>query len=136
MLTKESGFSDLTEVISDCRFVEDNYRDRAKEEATRAMNVFYHRLAKYVAGYTATLDGRLDAIVFTGGIGENSGPIHEMALNRLSVFGIEVYSETNFKARFGGESTITTAESRIPAIVISTNKELIIAEDTAQLSGL
>ncbi|WFB47176.1 acetate kinase [Vibrio coralliilyticus] len=134
MLTKESGLAGLTEVTSDCRFVEDNYGE--KEEATRAMDVFCHRLAKYVAGYTATLEGRLDAIVFTGGIGENSGPIREMVLNRLGVFGVEVDGEANLKARFGGEGTITTADSRIPAMVISTNEELVIAEDTARLAGL
>ncbi|WED22635.1 acetate kinase [Vibrio sp. JC009] len=134
MLTKESGLQGLTQVTSDCRFVEDNYGE--KEEATRAMDVFCHRLAKYVAGYTATLEGRLDAIVFTGGIGENSGPIREMVLNRLGVFGIEVDGEANLKARFGGEGVITTADSRIPAMVISTNEELVIAEDTAKLAGL
>ncbi|CAM2922056.1 acetate kinase [Vibrio rarus] len=134
MLTKESGLQGLTEVSSDCRFVEENYGK--KEEATRAMNVFCHRLAKYVAGYTATLEGRLDAIVFTGGIGENSAPIREMVLNRLGVFGIEVDGEANLKARFGGEGTITAADSRIPAMVISTNEELVIAEDTARLAGL
>ncbi|CAM4033483.1 MULTISPECIES: acetate kinase [Vibrio] len=134
MLTKESGLQGLTEVTSDCRFVEDNYGK--KEEATRAMDVFCHRLAKYVAGYTATLEGRLDAIVFTGGIGENSAPIREMVLNRLGVFGIEVDGEANLKARFGGEGTITAASSRIPAMVISTNEELVIAEDTARLAGL
>ncbi|PJC85374.1 acetate kinase [Vibrio sp. HA2012] len=134
MLTKESGLLGLTEVTSDCRFVEDNYGE--KEEATRAMDVFCHRLAKYVAGYTSTLDGRLDAIVFTGGIGENSAPIREMVLNRLGVFGIEVDSEANLKARFGGEGVITTADSRIPAMVISTNEELVIAEDTARLTNI
>ncbi|PNI05444.1 acetate kinase [Vibrio diazotrophicus] len=134
MLTKESGLLGLTEVTSDCRFVEDNYG--AKEEATRAMDVFCHRLAKYVAGYTASLDGRLDAIVFTGGIGENSAPIREMVLNRLAIFGIEVDSDANLKARFGGEGVITTADSRVPAMVISTNEELVIAEDTATLAGL
>ncbi|GLO60369.1 acetate kinase 1 [Vibrio sp. MACH09] len=134
MLTKESGLQGLTQVTSDCRFVEDNYGE--KEEATRAMDVFCHRLAKYVAGYTATLEGRLDAIVFTGGIGENSAPIREMVLNRLGVFGIEVDSEANLKARFGGEGTITTADSRVPALVISTNEELVIAEDTAKLANL
>nr|WP_253254620.1 acetate/propionate family kinase [Vibrio parahaemolyticus] len=134
MLTKESGLQGLTEVTSDCRFVEDNYGE--KEEATRAMDVFCHRLAKYVAGYTATLDGRLDAITFTGGIGENSAPIREMVLNRLGIFGIEVDSEANLKARFGGEGVITTENSRIPAMVISTNEELVIAEDTARLAGL
>ena len=134
MLTKESGLQGLTEISSDCRFVEDNYGQ--KEEATRAMDVFCHRLAKYVAGYTASLDGRLDAIVFTGGIGENSAPIREMVLNRLAIFGIEVDGAANLKARFGGEGTITKESSRIPAMVISTNEELVIAEDTARLAGI
>lgn len=134
MLTKESGLLGLTEVTSDCRFVEDNYGQ--KEEATRAMDVFCHRLAKYVAGYTASLDGRLDAITFTGGIGENSAPIRKMVLNRLAIFGITVDSAANLKARFGGEGVITTADSRIPAMVIATNEELVIAEDTARLTNI
>ncbi|MDE1325378.1 acetate kinase [Vibrio aestuarianus] len=134
MFTKESGLLGLTGVTSDCRFVEDNYG--TKEEATRAMDVFCHRLAKYVAGYTASMEGRLDAIVFTGGIGENSAPIREMVLNRLAIFGIEVDGEANLKARFGGEGVITTENSCIPAMVISTNEELVIAEDTARLTGL
>lgn len=134
MLTKESGLLGLTEVTSDCRFVEDNYG--LKEEATRAMDAFCHRLAKYVASYTANLEGRLDAIVFTGGIGENSAPIREMVAKRLAIFGIEIDNEANLKARFGGEGTITTAESNVPVMVISTNEELIIAEDTARLAGL
>jgi acetate kinase len=134
MLTKESGLQGLTEVTSDCRYVEDNYG--TKEDANRAMDVFCHRLAKYVAGFTASLDGRLDAIVFTGGIGENSAPIREMVLNRLGIFGIEADSEANLKARFGNEGIITTESSRIPAMVISTNEELVIAEDTARLTGI
>ncbi len=134
MLTKESGLMGLTEVTPDCRYIEDNF---GKEEAaTRAMDVMTRRLAKYVAGYTATLDGRLDAIVFTGGIGENGAPIREKVLDRLSIFGIEVDGEANLKARFGGEGVITTADSRIPAMVVSTNEELVIAEDTARLAGL
>ncbi|EAS42616.1 acetate kinase [Photobacterium profundum] len=134
MLTKESGLQGLTQVTSDCRFVEDNYGK--KEEATRAMDVFCHRLAKYVAGYTATLEGRLDAITFTGGIGENSAPIREMVLNRLAILGVEVDGEANLKARFGKEGVITTANSRVPAMVVSTNEELVIAEDTARLAAI
>ncbi|MGF1682637.1 acetate kinase [Photobacterium minamisatsumaniensis] len=134
MLTKESGLQGLTEVTSDCRFVEDNYGEKA--EATRAMDVFCHRLAKYVAGYTATLEGRLDAITFTGGIGENSAPIREMVLNRLAILGVEVDGEANLKARFGKEGTITSANSRVPAMVVSTNEELVIAEDTARLTEI
>ncbi|MBD1575500.1 acetate kinase [Vibrio sp. S11_S32] len=134
ILTKESGLQGLTQVTSDCRFVEDNYQD--KPEAKRAMDVFCHRLAKYIAGYTATLDGRLDAIIFTGGIGENSGPIREQVLNRLGIFGIKLDNDKNLAARFGGEGVITADDSSIPAMVISTNEELVIAEDTARLTGL
>ena len=134
MFTKESGLLGLTGVTSDCRFVEENYGE--KEEATRAMDVFCHRLAKYVAGYTATLEGRLDAIVFTGGIGENSAPIREMVLNRLAILGVEVDGEANLKARFGKEGVITSENSRVPAMVVSTNEELVIAEDTARLAEI
>ncbi len=134
MLTKESGFQGLTEVTSDCRFVQDNYGQT--EGATRAMDVFCHRLAKYIASYTANLDGRLDAIIFTGGIGENSTLVREMVLNRLSIFGIEVCKEANSKALFGNEGIITTPNSKVPAMVLSTNEELIIAEDTAALAAL
>ena len=110
MFTKESGLLGLTGITSDCRFVEENFG--VKEEATRAMNVFCHRLAKYVASYTANLEGRLDAIVFTGGIGENSAPIRAEVLKRLSIFGIEVDNEGNLKARFGGEGLITTPDRK------------------------
>ncbi|MGL4735258.1 MAG: acetate kinase [Enterovibrio sp.] len=132
MLIKESGLLGLTQVTSDCRYVEDNYQQ--KEEATRAMDVTCHRLAKYVAGYTACLDGRLDAIVFTGGIGENSAPLRELVLKRLGLLGIEVDDAANLAARFGKEGVITTSNSRIPALVISTNEELVISQDTARLA--
>jgi len=134
ILTKESGLKGLTEESSDCRFSETHYGK--KEGATRAMDVFCHRLAKYIASYTANLEGRLDAIVFTGGIGENSHLLRERVLNRLSLFGIEVDSDANLKARLGGEGVITSSSSRIPAIVIATNEELIIAEDTVRLVNL
>ena len=134
ILTKESGLKGLTEESSDCRFSENHYGK--KEGATRAMDIFCHRLAKYIASYTANLEGRLDAIVFTGGIGENSHLLRERVLNRLSLFGLEVDSDANLKARLGGEGVITSANSRIPAIVIATNEELIIAEDTVRLAAL
>lgn len=134
ILTKKSGLMGLTEVTSDCRFVEDNYNEN--EAAKRAMNVFCHRLAKYISAYTACLDGRLDAIVFTGGIGENSAPIRQSVLNRLSLLGIEADNERNLKARFGAQGIISSDNSRVPAMVISTNEELVIAQDTAKLVNI
>ena len=131
MLTKESGLLGLTEITSDCRFVEDNYDTEAV--AKRAMDLYCYRLAKYIAGYTAALDGRLDAVVFTGGIGENSAPIRELTLNRLSLLGFKVNSEANMTSRFGTEGIISEAGST-PALVIATNEELVIAQDTMMLT--
>ncbi len=130
MLTKESGLLGLTEVTSDCRYVEDNYE--TKEEAKRAMDIYCYRLAKYIAGYTAALDGRLDAVVFTGGIGENSAPIRELTLNRLGLLGFKVNAEANLKARFGKQGIITEEGSTV-AMVIPTNEEWVIARDAANL---
>ena len=93
MLTKESGLLGLTEVTSDCRYVEDNYAE--KEDAKRAMDVYCHRLAKYIGSYTALMDGRLDAVVFTGGIGENAAMVRELSLGKLGVLGFEVDHERN-----------------------------------------
>ncbi|WP_024872809.1 acetate kinase [Tolumonas lignilytica] len=129
-LTKESGLLGLTEVTSDCRYVEDNYE--TKEEAKRAMDIYCYRLAKYIASYTAALDGRLDAVVFTGGIGENSAPIRELTLNRLGLLGFKVNAEANLKARFGKQGIITEEGSTI-AMVIPTNEEWVIARDAANL---
>lgn len=130
MLTKESGLLGLTEVTSDCRFVEDNYDSEVA--AQRAMDLYCYRLAKYIASYTAALDGRLDAVVFTGGIGENSAPIREITLNRLALLGFKVSSEANLKARFGKQGIITEADSTI-AMVIPTNEEWVIAHDALEL---
>ena len=130
MLTKESGLLGLTGVTSDCRFVEDNYQ--SDETAKRAMDLYCYRLAKSIASYTAALDGRLDAVVFTGGIGENSAPIREMTLNRLALLGFKVDSEANLKARFGKQGIITETGSTT-ALVIPTNEEWVIANDALEL---
>ncbi|WPA90955.1 acetate kinase [Providencia zhijiangensis] len=132
MLTKESGLLGLTGVTSDCRYVEDNYGTKA--DATRAMDVFCHRLAKYVGAYSALMEGRLDAIIFTGGIGENSAQVREITLKKLAILGFEYDHERNLAARFGKEGVITTDNSR-PALVIPTNEELVIAQDAARLTA-
>ncbi|MGL6163910.1 MAG: acetate kinase, partial [Aeromonas veronii] len=132
MLTKESGLQGLTEVTSDCRFVEDNYD--SKEEAKRAMDVYCYRLAKYIGAYAAAMDGRLDAVVFTGGIGENSAPIREITLNKLGLLGFDVDHDANLKARFGKGGEITKAGST-KALVIPTNEEWVIAHDALELVG-
>lgn len=132
LLTTESGILGLTEVTNDCRYVEDNYDTKA--DAKRAMDVYCHRLAKYIAAYCALMEGRLDAIIFTGGIGENSALVRELTLKKLSLIGIKYDHERNLAARFGKSGKITTDDS-IPALVIPTNEELVIAQDASRLTA-
>ncbi|AGP45339.1 acetate kinase [Serratia plymuthica] len=132
MLTKESGLLGLTEVTSDCRYVEDNYTSKA--DAKRAMDVFCHRLAKYIGAYSALMEGRLDAVIFTGGIGENAGMVRELTLDKLGLLGFEIDHERNMAARFGKSGAITKDGSRL-ALVIPTNEELVIAQDASRLTA-
>lgn len=132
LLTKESGLLGLTGATSDMRWVIDNYD--TKPEAKRAMDVFCHRLAKYIGSYTALMEGRLDAVIFTGGIGENAAKVRELTLGKLSLLGFEIDAKRNEAARFGNSGVITTDASR-PAIVITTNEELVIAQDAARLTA-
>ncbi|MGM3159831.1 acetate kinase [Dickeya undicola] len=132
LLTKESGLLGLTEVTSDCRYVEDNYD--TKEDAKRAMNVYCHRLAKYIGSYSALMEGRLDAVIFTGGIGENAAMVRELTLKQLGLLGFAVDHERNLAARFGKGGNIAKDGAR-PALVIPTNEELVIAQDALRLTA-
>ncbi|OOF84745.1 acetate kinase [Rodentibacter ratti] len=134
-LVKKSGLLGLTGVTSDCRYSEDNYENPSHPEAKRALDVYSYRLAKYIGAYMAALgDDYLDAIAFTGGIGENSAQVRRLTLNHLKLFGIKIDEERNLAARFGNEGVITADDSKFKAIVLPTNEELVIAQDTAKLS--
>ncbi|QYJ80063.1 acetate kinase [Shewanella acanthi] len=130
LMNKQSGLLGISELTNDCRGIEDGYADGHKG-ATLALEIFCYRLAKYIASYTVPL-GRLDAVVFTGGIGENSDLIREKVLNMLQIFNFSVDSERNKAARFGKQGIITSEGSPV-AMVIPTNEEWVIAEDSIKL---
>ena len=134
ILNKESGLMGISELSSDCRVIEEESLN-GHEGAVLALEMFSYRLAKYVASM-AVAAGGLDALVFTGGIGENSDIIREKVLNYCAFFGFRVDKEANTAARFGKAGVITAADSKVKAVVIPTNEELMIAQDTARLSGL
>ena len=134
ILNKESGLMGISELSSDCRVIEDESLN-GHEGAVLALEMFSYRLAKYVASM-AVAAGGLDALVFTGGIGENSDIIREKVLNYCAFLGFSVDKEANTAARFGKAGVITAAGSKVKAVVIPTNEELMIAQDTARLSGL
>ena len=134
ILNKESGLMGVSELSSDCRVIEEESLN-GHEGAVLALEMFSYRLAKYVASM-AVAAGGLDALVFTGGIGENSDIIREKVLNYCAFFGFSVDKDANTAARFGKAGVITAASSKVKAVVIPTNEELMIAQDTARLSGL
>lgn len=99
--------------------------------AQLAFDIYIHRLRKYVGAYTAVL-GRLDAIAFTAGVGENSAAVREAALRDLPAFGIEVDGVRN-AVRGSAARLISTGTSRVAVAVVPTDEELEIASQTFDL---
>jgi len=130
MLQKQSGLLGISGVSSDFRAILEACEE-GNEGAILARDIFCYRLAKYIASYSVPL-GRIDALVFTGGIGENSHHMREKVLELLAIFGYQVDSEKN-KATILGEQGIITAENTPIAMVIPTNEEWVIAKDSAAL---
>lgn len=103
------------------------------EAAELALDVYCHRLRKYIGAYTAVL-GRVDAIAFTAGVGENSAPVRERATSGLEVLGLHLDTGAN-RAPNGEPRDIATAGSPVRILVIPTNEEFEIARQSAGLVG-
>lgn len=127
-LNKQSGLLGLSGFSNDMRELEASDEPRAR----LALEVFVYQLAKQIASMGVALGG-IDALVFTGGIGENSDWAREKALGLLSWLGFELDSERNAATVRGVNGVITTSDSRLPALVIGTNEELVIAQQTFAL---
>lgn len=127
-LSKESGLLGLTG-SADFRQVMQR-RAEGDEAARLAFDVVVHRLLHYVGAYAAVL-GRLDALVFTAGVGENNADLRAAVLDRLAGFGVRLDASANDAAN--GETLITTAESTVAGYVIPTAEELEIARQAAAL---
>ena len=99
------------------------------DAAKRAHDVFCYRITKFVGGYIAALNG-VDAITFTGGIGENSPYVRKDVLAQLSYLGLELSEEANMTR---GTVEISTPESKVKAYVIPTNEELQMVREATIL---
>ncbi|WOG26739.1 acetate kinase [Endozoicomonas sp. 8E] len=130
LLNKKSGLLGLSEMDSDCRVIEDAAA-QGNERAQLTLDVFCHVLAEKVAGFAAAM-GKIDALVFTGGIGENSSVIRKNVIERLSIFGFKVDNKLNDET-FRGKSDVITEEGSTVAMVVTTNEELMISRDTQAL---
>jgi len=99
--------------------------------AKLAVEIFCIRVKKYIGAYLARMNGA-DAIVFTGGIGENSPEIRARVCADLDFLGVALDSEKNTAAKGGFEGEIGAASARLKVFVIPTNEELLIARDTVR----
>ena len=129
VLNKQSGLLGISGVSSDSRDIEEGIKN-GNERCILAQEMYVKRIVEYIAKYYVLLGG-CDAIVFTAGVGENSISTRKEILNKLAVLCIKVDEEAN-NVR-GEERKITTDDSAVPAYIIPTNEELMIAKDTYSL---
>lgn len=129
VLNKQSGLLGISGVSSDSRDIENGIKE-GNERCILAQDMYVKRIVEYIAKYYVLLEG-CDAIVFTAGVGENSISTRKQILDKLKVLGIKIDEEAN-NVR-GVETKITTDDSKIPAFIIPTNEELMIAKDTYSL---
>ena len=130
-LNKKSGLLGISRTSSDMRTLLAEEANGNKE-AHLAVEIFCYKLARHLLALTAALD-RVDALIFTGGIGENSSAIRQRTLDHLRILGPILDTSLNAVHGKGASGRITTLESRLLALVIPTNEELVIAMETANL---
>jgi acetate kinase len=134
MLNKHSGLYGVSGVSSDMREIIEA-RSRGRNRADVAFRMFCYRVKKYLAAYAAAMGG-VDAVIFTGGIGQRSVEVREAALEGLEFMGIELDRQRNAAAT-GDEAEISSDGSKVRVLVVPTNEEKTIARDVIRvLNGI
>lgn len=129
MINKQSGELGISGVSSDMRDIENAIKE-GDERAKLAMAMYNYRIIKYVGAYIAALNGA-DVIVFTGGVGENQPSTREAVCRHLEFMGVTFDAEAN-RTR-GKEVIISAPDSSVKVVVIPTDEELVIAQDTEEI---
>ena len=131
ILNKRSGLQGVTGVTGgDCRDIVQR-ADKGDKQCELALEMLAYRVAFYIGGYNNIIGGA-DAIIMTGGIGENSTEVRERIINRLKGLGIKLDKAANKKSH-GVVAVLSTKDSKIPVVVLPTNEELMIAKDTLRV---
>lgn len=130
ILNKHSGILGVTGVSSDMREVRQAAHNN-NEKAKLGLEMYHYRIRKYIGAYAAAMGG-VDVIVFTGGVGENSDATRREVCKDLGFLGVEIDDAANNGVR-GIEKDISLAGSRTKVLVIPTNEELVIAQDTLEI---
>jgi len=131
LCNKQSGLLGLSGISNDMRNLEEFAR-KGNERAKLAIDVFCYRIKKYIGTYAAVLD-TVDAVVFTGGIGENSVLLREKICNAVTQIGVQLDYAANQTA-IAKEAEINTKDSKVKVFVIPTNEQAAIANDTYELT--
>lgn len=129
LFNKQSGLLGVSGLTSDMRELLDEEAENQDRRARLAIEIFCRRVRHYIGGYVAEMGGA-EAVVFAGGIGENSARVRERVCEGLHALGLVLDAERNRAVVGGAEGEITAAEATLKAYVIPTNEELLIARDT------
>lgn len=129
MLNKQSGMLGISGISSDLRDVEKAYAN-GDDRARLALEIYTYHIRKYIGAYAVAL-GRVDALVFTAGVGENDSLVREWSCQGLEIIGAQLDTFKNATRR--DEAIISRNSSRVKIMIVPTNEELMIARDTAAL---
>ena len=129
-MNKKSGFLGVSGVGSDNRDVQ-AAASAGNERATLVSEMLTYEIQKYIGSYAAAMNG-VDAVLFTGGIGENSWEVREAVCDNMDFFGIKIDKELNKSVR-GKLQKLSTPDSKVEVWIVPTNEELLIARDTLAL---
>jgi len=130
LINKHSGILGISGVSSDMREVE-RASDDGNNRARLALEMYDYRIIKYIGSYAAAMSG-VDIIVFTGGIGENADRVREAVCKKFGYLGLEFDAEKNQGLR-SKEAIISKPNSKIKVLVVPTNEELVIAQETMKV---
>ena len=131
LLNTQSGLIGISGLTNDMRELMEEAHENNDRRARLAIEIFCYRARKYIGAYLAAMGGA-DAIVFTGGIGENSPEVRALICEGLQCMGLELDADRNAKCTGGCEGLISTEGSRLAAYTIPTDEELLIARDTVR----
>lgn len=129
-INKKCGTNGFSEISSDMRDLEAE-AEKGNERAELTLQMYAHRVRKYIGAYAAVMNG-VDLIIMTGGIGENSCDTRRRVLNDMEYLGVLFDNEKN-KGLKGKDEILSTPESKVTVMTITTNEELVIALDTKRL---
>ena len=131
LLNKKSGLIGVSGLSSDDRDLKAAAAE-GNEQCTIARNILAYQIKKYIGAFAAAMNG-IDAIVFTGGIGENADDIRDKVCNEISYLGVEINNEIGKTLVKGKEGELSTPNSKVKVYVLPTNEELAIARDTKDI---